>query len=118
MTKAMKIEIAAWLASMLAFVKGLLPAAFGAAVSVTMDKTGTFLQKLVQFIAGIIVSYYVAHAVHELTDFGPMVQQSISFTLGMVAYKSAKSFIKGAEETAGDIPRDLWGWIKGKVGIK
>lgn len=105
------------LAALWTFAKGLLPGAFGAAIAVTMDKGGSFLTKLVQFVAGIIVSYYAASAIHEATNFGPMVQQSISFTMGMVAYKSAKSFMKGAEETARTIPRDLWNGLKKKLGL-
>lgn len=114
----MNIETTAVLAAIWSFLKGLLPGAFGAAIAVSMDKSADFLTKAVQFFAGIVVSYYAGAAIHEATSFGPMVQQSISFTMGMIAYKSAKSFIKGAEETAGDIPRDLWTWIKGKLGIK
>lgn len=98
-------------------VKGLLPGAFGAAVSVTMERTASFSQKLIQFAAGIIVSYYVAAAVREMTDFGPMVQQSIAFTLGMIGYESARSFTQGASKTAGSIPSDVWGWIKSKMGM-
>lgn len=112
----MQIELAPLLAALWGFFKGLLPAAFGAAVAVTMDSAGTFFQKFVQFLAGIIVSYYVGLAVIELTSFGPLVRQSISFTLGMIAYNSAKAFVKGAEKTAGDIPSDLWALIKRKLG--
>lgn len=113
--RTMKIEMAALLVALWGFVKGLLPGAFGAAIAVTMDHTATFGQKLLQFVAGIIVSYYVSAAVAEMTDFGPMVQQSISFTLGLIAYNSAKSFTEGARETARSIPGDLWAWIKGKL---
>lgn len=113
----MKIETAAALAALWGFVKGLLPGAFGAAIAVTMDRTATFAQKLLQFVAGIIVSYYVSGAVRELTDFGPMVQQSVSFTLGLIAYNSAKSFMEGSAETARSIPRDVWDWWKGKWDI-
>lgn len=116
MNKAMNFELAALLTGAWGFIKGLLPAAFGAAVAVTMDKGASFIQKLVQFAAGIVVSYYAGLAVQELTDFGPMVQQSLSFTIGMIGYKSAKAFVKGAEETAGDIPGDIWTWVKGKFG--
>jgi len=116
MHKPMNIEIAAILAAVWGFVKGLIPAAFGAAIAVSMDKGATFFQKLIQFLAGIIVSYYVGEAIHEMTDFGPMVRQSISFTLGMIAYNSAKAFVTGASETAGEIPGDIWEFIKGKFG--
>lgn len=113
----MNIETTAVLAAIWSFVKGLLPGAFGAAVAVSMDKSADFLTKTVQFFAGIVVSYYAGAAIQEATSFGPMVQQSISFTLGMIAYKSAKSFIKGAEETAGSIPRDLWDGLKKRLGL-
>lgn len=114
----MQDQAAFTLAAIWAFVKGLLPGAFGAAVAVTMDKAASFGEKLIQFIAGIIVSYYVAAAIIEMTDFGPMVRQSISFTLGMVAYNSAKAFTTSAAKTAGSIPADLWAALKSKIGLK
>lgn len=110
------LDVINW-AAVIGLLKGFLPAAFGAAVSATMEKSATFGQKLIQFAAGIIVSYYVSAAIHEMTSFGPMVQQSISFTLGMIGYESAKSFTKGASTTAGSIPSDVWAWIRAKFGM-
>lgn len=111
----MKLETAAVLAAIWAFVKGLLPGAFGAAVAVSFDHTASFAHKLAQFLAGIVVSYFVANVIHEVTDFGPMVQQSISFTTGMIAYNSVRAFAKSAEVTAGEIPGDLWEWLRDRL---
>lgn len=114
----MKLETHAALEAAWEFLKGVAPGAFGAAVAVAFDRTATFAHRVIQFIVGIVVSYYVGAAVHELFEFGPMVNQGISFTVGMVAYQSVPSFTKSASETAGSIPKDLWVWVKGKLGIK
>lgn len=116
--KTMKpyMDAVTW-AALWGLLKGLLPGAFGAAVSATMEKKATFGQKLIQFAAGIIISYYVSAAIHEMTAWGPMVQQSVSFTLGMIGYESARSFTQSASKTAGQIPADLWAWVKAKLGV-
>lgn len=114
----MKLEIQVALEAIWEFTKGLLPGAFGAAVAVAFDQTATFARRVVQFAVGIIVSYYVGAAVQEFFEFGPMANQGISFTVGMVAYQSVPSFTKSTAETAGSIPRDLWAGVKGKLGIK
>lgn len=115
--KIMKLDTADQLAAAWGLLKGLIPGTFGAAVSVTMEKNATFGQKLIQFVAGIVVSYYVSAAIHEMTSWGPMVQQSVAFTLGMIGYESARAFTQGAAKTAGSIPGDVWTWVKAKFGV-
>lgn len=100
------------------FIKGIAPGAFGAAVAVAIDHTATWAERFIQFAVGIIVSYYVGAALVEWLDFGQMVNQGISFSLGMVAYNAVPKFVHSAAETAGAIPRDLWSWVKLKLGIK
>lgn len=114
----MKPEYSAALEAVLEFAKGLLPGAFGAAVSVAFDHSASLARRAIQFAVGIAVSYYVGAAVQEYFEFGPMVSQGVAFTVGMVAYQSVPSFTKSTAETAGSIPRDLWRWVKGKLGIK
>lgn len=114
----MKIEASVVLETAWEFAKALAPGAFGAAVAVAFDQTATFARRVVQFAVGIVVSYYVGAAIQEYFSFGPMVNQGISFSVGMVAYQSVPKFTSSAAETAGSIPRDLWAWIKGKLGIK
>lgn len=113
----MKPEVSAALDVAWEFVKGIAPGAFGAAVAVAFDRSATFARRVVQFAIGIVVSYYVGAALHESFSFGPMVNQGISFTVGMVAYQSVPSFTKSTAETVSAIPRDLWAWVKGKLGI-
>ncbi|SKB49822.1 hypothetical protein [Sphingopyxis flava] len=112
----MKLETSAFLEAAWDFIKAILPGGFGAAVAVAMDRTATLGRRFVQFAVGIIVSYYVGAAIIELTSFGPMVRQGISFTVGMVAYQSVPEFTSATAKTLADVPRDLWAWVKKKIG--
>lgn len=114
----MKPEYSVAVEATLEFLKGLLPGAFGAAVSVAFDHSATLARRLIQFAVGIAVSYYVGAAAKEWFELGPMVNQGVAFTVGMVAYQSVPSFTKSTAETAGSIPKDLWRWVRTKLGIK
>ena len=112
----MKPETSALVEMAWDFLKGIMPGAFGAAVAVAMDRSATLGRRFIQFAVGIIVSYYVGTAIIELTDFGPMVRQGISFTVGMVAYQSVPEFTASTAKTLSDVPKDLWAWIKKRIG--
>lgn len=99
------------------FLAGITPGAIGAAVAVAYEKQLSWGQRFLQFAIGIIVSYFATLVVRENTSFGPFLQQSISFTVGLIAYKAVPNFTDSAAETARSVPKDLWGFIKKKLGM-
>lgn len=115
--KTMKADTAVLLSAVLEFLKALIPGTIGAAVAVSFNKSKSLGQKVLQFVVGIVVSYYAAQLTQELTSWGPYAVQAVSFTVGLVAYEAIPSFMKSSAETAGSIPRDLWAFVKKKLGI-
>lgn len=112
-----KNDLHGYLQAVLTFLGGIAPGAIGAAVAVAYEKSLTWGQRFLQFAIGIIVSYFATLVVRENTSFGPFLIQSISFTVGLIAYKAVPGFTESAAETARSVPKDLWDFVKRKLGM-
>ena len=86
---------------------GLSPAALGALVAVSYERGLTWADRFTQFAVGVVVSYFATRIVGVLLAPDPFVLQGISFSIGMVAFKSAPRFISGAADALGTLPADL-----------
>jgi len=82
----------------------LAPAALGSAVGQAWRPSLSWRQRLVQWVTGICVSYYVTMAASELFDFSPFVAQAVGFVIAMVAFEAAPKFTRAAGDLAAEIP--------------
>lgn len=84
--------------AILVFLIGLLPSALGAAVSLAYEQTLTWRVSVVQFSVGVVVSYFAKLGFIAACLFiwgsapNPYVEQAVSFTLGMIAFKATPGF--------------------------
>lgn len=92
------------LAGIAAFLQALAPAAIGAAVSQAYKSGLSWTQRLLQWVVGICVSYFVTRAIDALFGLDPFVVQAISFVIGMIAFESAPKFIRASADALGDTP--------------
>ncbi len=83
---------------------GLAPGALGAAVSLAHEKGLSWRDRVIQFAAGTVVSFYAQGAVAALFDLDPFVLQGIGFSAGMVAFKSTPRFIASAADVIAGLP--------------
>lgn len=98
------------LAALITFLVGLTPAALGALVSLAYEKGLTWRERFIQFAVGVVVSYFAGGLVGALWPWKPMdpfVLQSITFTLGMIAFKATPKFISNSSEAIGALPGDI-----------
>jgi predicted anti-sigma-YlaC factor YlaD len=89
------------------FAGGLTPAGLGASVAVAYEKGLTWAEKFTQLAVGVIVSYFTTRTLDALWPLDPFVMQGVSFSVGMIAFKSAPRFIAGAAEVIGSLPAFL-----------
>ena len=82
----------------------LAPAALGSAVGQAWRPGLSSKQRLVQWVTGICVSYYVTMAASELFDLSPFVAQACGFVIAMIAFEAAPKFTRAASELAAEIP--------------
>lgn len=100
-------------AALLVFLIGLLPAALGAAVSLAYEQSLTWRTGCMQFVVGVTVSYFAklafiaACAFYWHTAPDPYVEQAVTFTLGMIAFKAAPRFRDGVIEIVVGLPDAL-----------
>lgn len=104
------------LAAVGTFMAGLVPGALGAAIATAYEKGLTWSQRFLQMAVGIIVSYFAGQAFAAAITPSAFVTQAVSFTVGMIAYKSVPGFIEAAGATFRAIPGDVWAAIKAKFG--
>ncbi|AOH83615.1 hypothetical protein AWL63_06145 [Sphingomonas panacis] len=93
--------------TMLELLVGLCPAALGAAVSLVYEKGLTWRERFVQWVVGIIVSWFAGRAIGALFSLSPFVLQAVSFTLGMIAFKAVPKFIASCTDAVAGLPSDL-----------
>lgn len=89
------------------FAGGLTPAALGALVAVSYEKGLTWADRFTQFAVGVCVSYFTTRALGALWPLDPFVMQGVSFSVGMIAFKSAPRFITSAADVIGSLPAFL-----------
>lgn len=96
--------------AIVAFLIGLLPAALGAAVSLAYEQTLTWRLALMQFSVGVVVSYFAKLAFIAACTFywhaapNPYVEQAVSFTLGMIAFRATPRFRDSVIEIVVGLP--------------
>ena len=93
--------LANWLRDILA---SIAPAAFGSAVGQAWSAGLTWRQRLVQWMTGILVSFYVTMGLAEWLHVGPFGSQAFGFTIAMIAFEVAPKVIAAAGATATAIP--------------
>ncbi|HEY4544862.1 MAG TPA: hypothetical protein VIG90_00355 [Pedomonas sp.] len=90
----------------------LTPAALGSAVSQAWRPGLTWRQRLVQWIVGISVSYYVTLGATEILNLTPFTAQACSFVIAMIAFEVTPLFTRAA----GDLVAELPALIKARLG--
>lgn len=83
----------------------IAPAALGSAVGQAWSQGLTWRQRVVQWLTGILVSYYVTMGVAEVLHLGRFASQSIGFVIAMMAFEVAPKVIAAAGATANQIPQ-------------
>lgn len=85
-------------------ITALTPSMLGAAVGQAWSHGLSWRQRVVQWLVGILVSYYVTQALTEWLHFGPFAGQACGFVIAMMAFETAPKFIAGVSAAAGQIP--------------
>jgi len=86
---------------------GMTPAALGASVSLAYERGLSWSERAARLFVGIIVSFFASRSIGALWPWGmidPFVQQGISFTLGMIAYKATPPFVSQVQELVVSLP--------------
>ena len=83
----------------------LTPAMIGSAVGQAWSKGLTWRQRTVQWLTGIMVSYYVTIGVSEWFGIGPFGAQAIGFVIAMMAFEVAPKVTAAAAATADKLPQ-------------
>lgn len=91
------------------------PAALGSAVAQAWKPGLSWRQRLVQWIVGICVSYFVTRALGSALGWHEFVSQAVGFVIGMMAFEVAPKLVKAAGDTAGEIPGMVRDFI-GRLG--
>lgn len=92
------------------------PAALGSAVAQAWKPGLSWRQRLVQWIVGICVSYFVTRGLGMWLGWHEFVSQAVGFVIGMMAFEVAPRLVKGVGDTAAELPvlaRDLVAKLKG-----
>jgi hypothetical protein len=97
-------EFGVWLAT---FLISLMPAAFGAMVSLLVETGLTWGRSVMQVWVGIVVSYFMTNAVGAIFTLHHFVAQAIGFVFGMIAFKAAPGFIAGCSAVLAELPGKL-----------
>ena len=90
----------------------LTPAAIGSAVAQAWRPGLPWRQRLVQWIVGICVSYYVTLGATEVFNLSPFLAQACGFVIAMIAFEAAPGFIRAASDLAAELPA----LIKARLG--
>lgn len=85
-------------------LSALTPAMLGSAVGQAWSQGLSWRQRVIQWLVGIMVSYYVTQALTEWLNFGPFASQALGFVIAMMAFETAPKFIAGVSAAAGQIP--------------
>lgn len=85
-------------------LSALTPAMLGSAVGQAWSQGLSWRQRIVQWLVGIMVSYYVTQALTEWLHFGPFASQALGFVIAMMAFETAPKFIAGVSAATSQIP--------------
>lgn len=97
-------------------MSALGPAAIGSAVAQAYQRGLSLRDRLVQWLVGISVSYYVTAAAADWFSFGAFVAQGVGFVIAMIAFQATPKFIAGAGDALGHFPRAVSDWFLRRKG--
>jgi|GEM_PF-707407 len=107
------------MAALGAVCQALAPAALGAAVAQAWKTGLSWTQRIVQWLVGICVSYYVTLALGATFRLDPFVAQAVGFVLAMVAFEATPKFIASCSNVVGTLPGDLYArWFGRKEDVE
>jgi len=104
----MKETLAEILQQLIILTKALIPGALGAAVAVAVQQGLSWLQRFIQLIVGIIVSYYAGEAAAELFGAEGVIKNAIGLTAGVGAFETAKALRVSIAQVAHDATTQRW----------
>lgn len=114
MTKSHYLEV---LETLRQLAVALIPSAIGAFLGVVFQGTLTWTQRVLQFIAGVIVGHYIGGALIAVIDPVPLIADAIKLGIAMAAYEGARRFRASLIEVLGEAPRELWDALKARFGV-
>ena len=95
----------------------LAPAAFGSAVAQAWKSGLGWRDRLIQWVVGILVSYYVTMGLGAWFGFDPFMSQAVGFVLAMIAFETAPRLIRAAGEIVAEAPATIREWLlRGRGG--
>jgi hypothetical protein len=80
------------------------PAMAGSGVGQAWSCGLSWRERTVQWLVGIMVSYYVTRGLSEIFGLGPFISQAIGFVIAMIAFEVAPKIITAASTIAARIP--------------
>ncbi|SFR79816.1 hypothetical protein [Sphingomonas jatrophae] len=92
----------------------LAPAAFGSLVAQIHERGLAWRDRLLAYVSGILVSYYVGLGLQAWLAFDDFVRQSIGFVIGMIAFKATPRFIAGGADIFATLPDLVKTWLARK----
>lgn len=104
--------------AVITFMQALIPAAIGSAVSQAYKKGLSWGERLLQWIVGISVSWFVTGAVEATFQPNDYVKQAIGFVVAMIAFDAAPQFMRSAIDLVGKLPDWISGFLPKKSGDK
>jgi hypothetical protein len=87
-----------------AAIAALAPAAFGAAVAAVYEKGLRWTERLFQWAVGSIVAYYVTLGLGAWFGLSGPACSSVSFVIGLIAFRATPLFIASASSAVGSLP--------------
>jgi hypothetical protein len=96
----------------------IMPATLGATVAQLYERGMAWRDRVIAYVVGISVSWYVTLGLKAWLGFDQFAAQSVSFVLGMIAFKSAPRFIGAASDVIATLPGLARDWLARKGGVK
>ncbi|HEY0626680.1 MAG TPA: hypothetical protein VGD10_08090 [Allosphingosinicella sp.] len=93
-----------FLETLRSLAEALTPAALGSAVYQAYQKGLAMRDRLIQFVVGICVSYFVTGMVVAMLGWSEFAAQGLGFVIALFAFEATPKFIRGAVEVVGGLP--------------
>lgn len=88
-------------------ITAVAPAAFGATVAQIHHRGLAWRDRLLAYVNGILVSYYVTLGLTAWWRLDQFVSQSVGFVLAMIAFKATPKFIAACTDALASLPGRL-----------
>jgi len=92
----------------------LAPAALGSLVAQLYERGMDWRDRMIAYVVGILVSYYVTLGLTSWLHFDQFVSQSVGFVLAMIAYKAAPKFAAALIDAIVSLPALIRDWFAKK----